>query len=338
MIGGLLLAGTGFMSAVTFAPPGQTIAPMPARTDAAQAASVCTPEHAAMGHCQMPDAKPPVRDPECPPEHAKMGHCTPRAAEPSDDAVGTDLSPGSAPAPAPVVATYADGVWGRGAMQPTRDDLLRDHGGGTFSKVTLDLAELTFSRQREGYRFEADAWFGGDINRLVVKAEGEGALGEPVEGVDLKALYSRAIGPYFNLQGGLRQEIGHGPDRTHAVIGIEGLAPYWFEVDAYLSLSTQGELRVSASAEYDQRLTQRLVLQPRIEFDLSARDIPEIGIGSGISSAEAGIRLRYEIVREFAPYVGIIHERKFGRTAKFARALDEEAHTTSLVLGIRAWF
>ena len=117
-------------------------------------------------------------------------------------------------------------------------------------------------------------------------APGERRFGEAIEGVELKALYSRAIGPYFNLQAGVRQDLGVGPDRTHAVIGIEGLAPYWFEVDAYLYLSTQGEVRASASAEYDQRITQRLILQPKVEFDLSAQDIPELGIGSGLTSAE----------------------------------------------------
>ncbi|MFN6935383.1 MAG: copper resistance protein B [Tsuneonella sp.] len=342
MIGSLLLAGTGFVSAMGLAPTGQAMTPKDAQTDVAQTASACTSEHAAMGHCQMPDAKvpasAPTNDPDCPPEHAKMGHCTPKDTAPADDAVGTDLAPGSVAGPAPVAANYADRVWGRDAMQPTREDLRRHHGGGTFSKVTIDLAELTIAKGHEGYRFETDAWFGGDINRLALKAEGEGTFGEAIEGVDLKALYSRAIGPYFNLQGGLRQEIGHGPDRTHAVIGIEGLAPYWFEVDAYLSLSTQGELRASASAEYDKRLTQRLILQPKIEFDLSAQDIPALGIGSGLSSGEVGVRLRYEIAREFAPYVGIVHERTFGRTASFARASGDDTHATSLVLGVRAWF
>lgn len=342
MIGSVLLAGTGFVSAMGLPSVAQAMAPVAVPKHGGQAASACTPEHAAMGHCQMPEAQapatPPASDPNCTPDHAKMGHCTPKDTAPAEDAVGTDLAPGTGLAPAAVAANYADRVWGRDAMQPTRDDLRREHGGGTFSKVTVDLAELTIGKGHEGYRFETDAWFGGDINRLALKAEGEGTFGEAIEGVDLKALYSRAIGPYFNLQGGLRQEIGHGPDRTHAVIGIEGLAPYWFEVDAYLSLSTQGELRASGSAEYDQRLTQRLSLQPRVELALSAQDIPTLGIGAGVSSAEAGLRLRYEIAREFAPYVGVVHERKFARTASFARAAGEDAHTTAIVIGVRAWF
>jgi copper resistance protein B len=267
-----------------------------------------------------------------------MGHCTPKARPAEHAAAGTGLSAGNAPAPKPVVANYADRIWGQGAMQPARDQLRREHGGGMFSQVMLDLAEVKIADGHEGYKFEGDIWYGGDINRFVFKAEGEGEFGEPMEGAEFKALYSRAIGPYFNLQAGVRQDLGAGPDRTYAVVGIEGLAPYWFEVDGYLYLSTKGELRAGVSGEYDQRLTQRLILQPKVEFDLSAQDIPEIGIGSGLTSAEFGLRLRYEFVREFAPYVGIVHETKFGRTADFARAAGGDASSTNFVVGVRAWF
>ena len=311
--------------------------PAPAPAPAAK----CTPEHAAMGHCTMPDSKPAApaaEDPECPPEHAKMGHCTPRPRGTGDARAGTALPAGDAPAPRPVAASYADRVWGKAAMQPARDLLRREHGGGTFSRVMLDLAEVRIADDREGYAFEGDVWYGGDINRFVFKAEGEGAFGEPMEGAELKALYSRAIDPYFNLQAGVRQDLGAGPDRTHAVIGIEGLAPYWFEVDGYLYLSTEGEVRASASAEYDQRLTQRLILQPRVEVDLSAQDIPELGIGSGLTGAELGLRLRYEFAREFAPYVGVVHEARVGRTADYARAAGDDAASTRFVAGVRVWF
>lgn len=313
---------------------------MPASAAASQEVG-CTPKHAEMGHCKMPEASAPetaTQDPNCPPEHAEMGHCTPGSGPVEGAAVGTNLAAGDAPAPRAVAANYADQVWGQGAMQPARDALRREHGGGSFSQVMVDLAEIKIADRHTGYKVEADAWFGGDINRLVVKADGEGDFGEAIDGVELKALYSRAIGPYFNLQAGVRQDLGVGPDRTHAVAGIEGLAPYWFEVDGYLYLSTQGEVRASASAEYDQRITQRLILQPKVEFDLSAQDIPELGIGSGLTSAEIGVRLRYEIVREFAPYIGVVHEAKLGPTADFARAAGDNPSSTNLVVGVRAWF
>lgn len=300
----------------------------------------CTPEHAAMGHCVMSEAAPPPSpsdDPICSPEHAEMGHCSP-AADPGAEAAGTNLPPGDLPAPRPVAADYADRVWGESAMQPAREALRREHGGGTFNRITVDLAEIKIADGHEGYKFESDAWFGGDINRFVFKVDGEGEFGEPIESVELKALYSRAVGPYFNLQAGARQDFGAGPDRTHAVLGVEGLAPYWLEVDGYLYLSSQGELRASASAEYDQRLTQRLILQPKVEFDLSAQAIPELGIGSGLTSAEFGLRLRYEFVREFAPYIGVVHEAKFGQSADYARAAAGSSDSTNVVIGIRAWF
>ncbi|WP_447726556.1 copper resistance protein B [Sphingomonas koreensis] len=318
---------------------------MPEPPSAAPAQSGCTPEHAKVGHCTMPEVKPEGKaqtpaaaDPDCSPEHAKMGHCTPKSGAVDDAAVGTSLPAGDAPAPRPVVANYADRVWGQDDMQPARDMLRREHGGGTFSQVMLDLAEVKIAKGHEGYKFEGSVWYGGDINRFVFKAEGEGEFGEAMEGAELTALYSRAIDPYFNLQAGIRQDVGAGPDRTHAVIGVEGLAPYWFEVSGYLYLSTKGEVTASVAGEYDQRITQRLILQPKVEFDLSAQDIPELGIGSGLTGAEFGLRLRYEVAREFAPYVGVVHETKVGRTAGFARAAGDDASSTSFVIGVRAWF
>ena len=126
--------------------------------------------------------------------------------------------------------------------------------------------------------------------------------------------------------------------RTYATIGVEGLAPYWFEIDAAAFLSTEGELTARVGAYYDQRVTQRLILQPRVELDLAAQDVPAAGIGAGLNEAELGLRLRYEIAREFAPYVGVSWRRKTGRSADYARASGEDAGGAALVLGIRAWF
>ncbi|MHA3841451.1 copper resistance protein B [Sphingomonas aestuarii] len=342
---------------------------------AAPAAEACPAEHAAMGHCKPEAAAPPQTsepgadpeqrvggaqdpapspaDPNCPPEHAEMGHCVPQAAGapkpggamqdmamPTEDAMGslgTALPAGDAPAPAAPEPNYADRVWGRDAMSVARSELRREHGGGTFSQVMIDIAELQIRDGKEGYRWEGEGWFGGDINRLVVKTEGEGTFGEPIEGAEVQALYSRAIGPYFNLQGGVRHDF-EPKARSYAVFGVEGLAPYWFEVEAHGFVSTQGDVLGTVAASYDQRITQRLILQPRAEFNLAAQDVPESGIGAGFSDAELDLRLRYEIAREFAPYVGISYSAKFGRTADFARAAGEGASSTSLVFGIRAWF
>lgn len=300
----------------------------------------CAPEHAAMGHYVPDDMQqtPLVgSDADCPPEHAAMGHCTPRPADQPPGKTGTDLPPGTAPAPRAPQANYADRIWGTGAMTPARDILRREHGGGTVSQIMVDIAEVQIRDGKEGYRWEGEGWFGSDINRLIVKMEGEGTFGETAEDVEVQALYSRAIDPYFNLQAGARQDF-EPKARTYAAVGVEGLAPYWFEVEAHAFLSTKGDLLGRLAASYDQRITQRLILQPRFELNLAAQDIPESGIGLGLVDVEFDLRLRYEIAREFAPYVGVSWAAKTGRTADLARAEGEDAHIWNLVLGLRTWF
>jgi copper resistance protein B len=324
-----------------------TVAPAGAQDHSGHAmpapGSACSPEHAAMGHC-TPEAAPaadtPARAdvPDCPPEHAAMGHCTPAPAAPADpQALGTALPAGNAPAPPAPRADYAERIWGREAMAPVREALRREHGGMSFSQIMVDIAEVQVRQGREGYRWEAEGWFGGDINRLVIKTEGEGDFGGALEDAEVQALYSRAIGPYFNLQAGVRQDF-EPASRTYAAFGVEGLAPYWFEIEAHGFVSTDGEVLARLAASYDQRITQRLILQPRAEFNFAAQDVRASGIGSGLSDAEFDLRLRYEIVREFAPYIGISHSAKLGRTADFARAAGEDPSTTSFVVGVRAWF
>ena len=148
---------------------------------------------------------------------------------------------------------------------------------------------------------------------------------------------SHAIGPWWDLQTGVRHDFT-GPDRTYAVIGVQGLAPYLFEVDAAAFLSHKGDVTARIEAELDQRITQRLILQPRAEVNLAAQDVPELGIGSGLDKAEIGLRLRYEISREFAPYIGVEQEWKAGRSADYARAAGEDASVTNFVVGVRFWF
>lgn len=252
---------------------------------------------------------------------------------------GTALPPGNAPAPAPPTDHYADRAFPAAEMARVRSDLYKEHGGGTFHQVMFNLAEYQARKGGDGFRWDGEAWLGGDINRLVLKSEGEGTFkGGGVESAEIQALYSRAIDPYWNVQAGVRYDFKPNPSRTYATIGIEGLAPYWFEVEGALFLSDNGDVLARAEAYYDQRITQRLILQPRVELNFAGQDIPENRIGSGLSNAELGMRLRYEIRREFAPYVGISYERKVGDTARYARADGERTRSTSFVLGIRTWF
>ncbi|MBJ7438370.1 MAG: copper resistance protein B [Sphingopyxis sp.] len=344
-------------------PPRPKPAPMPEMDhggmDMNPKDASCAPEHAAMGHC-MPEAEPDASradmpdmaamnhgtaapsDPDCPPEHAKMGHCTPKVPMPGMDgmsgASGTDLPPGDAAAPAPPSDWYADRIYPRAEMEHSRHAMMVENGAQKIAFISFNLAEYQARKGRDGYRWDGEAWYGGDINRLTVKSEGEGVFGEGIEGTETQLLYSRAVGPYFNAQAGIRQDLGPGPDRTYATIGFEGLAPYWFEVEGALFLSHKGGLHGRLEGYYDQRITQKLILQPMAELNLALQDVPEIGVGSGLSDVELGLRLRYEIVKEFAPYVGVEWARKLGDTARFARAAGDDAGSVSLVAGMRVWF
>ena len=280
------------------------------------------------------------------PEHdmaAMPGMTVPQTAAAPDGTMdhamtGTALPAGDGTAPAPPTDRAADRYFGAEAMAAAKTALQREHGGQKLSMIQFDLAELQVRNGRDGYRWDGEGWFGGDIDRLVIKSEGRGDIGGRLDEAEVQALYSRAIGPYFNLQAGVRQDIRPQPARTYATVGIEGLAPYWFEVAGSLYLSDKGDVLARAEGYYDQRITQRLILQPRVELNFAAQDVRDNGIGVGLSDAELGLRLRYEIKREFAPYVGISYDAKVGRTARFARAEGERAHATSLVFGLRTWF
>jgi copper resistance protein B len=283
-------------------------------------------QHAEHGAAKAPSsASSPAADIQCPPEDAAMGHCK-LDAQP----------PGAAASNGPEHA--ADAVWGAAAMAEARRAVHAEHGGFSGGRVLLDRLEYRVTNDRDGYAWEGDAWFGGDYDRLWLKTEGEGTFGERLERGEAQALLSRAIDPWFNLQAGIRQDFGARGDRTHLVLGVQGLAPYWFELDAALFLSTRGDLGARIAAEYDQRLTNRLIVQPRIELDLAAQDVRELGVGAGLSSIAAGVRLRYEPVPEFAPYLGIDYERAVGRTADLARATGEGTGGWAFVAGVRMWF
>lgn len=282
-------------------------------------------DHSHMDHAQMGHAPP--AQPAAPAASAPAA--TPDPAEPT----GTDQSPGSAPPPPVPMPHYADRVWGGDVMARSRDAMMAEEGGGQrFAQLLLDRVEW----KDGGYAWEGEGWFGGDIHRLVVKSEGEG--NDRVEAAEVQALYSRAIDPYFNLQAGIRQDIRPTPARTYLTVGVEGLAPYWFELNAAAFLSTRGELLGRIEGYYDQRITNYVTLQPRIEANLSAQDVAATGTGAGLSTMEAGLRLRYEGVREFAPYIGVAWERRFGRTARFGRARGDDTGGGSVVVGVRAWF
>ncbi|HEY0271428.1 MAG TPA: copper resistance protein B [Sphingomonas sp.] len=251
-------------------------------------------------------------------------------------AAGTDLPPGNAPAPPPPADHYADRTFSAAVLERVRTREMREDGA--LHRILFNLAEIQIRDGHDGYRWDGEGWFGGDLDRLVVKSEGGGTLRRGVASAEAQALYSHAISPYFDLQAGVRQDIRPSPARTYATIGIEGLAPYMFETEAALFLSTRGDLLARVEGWHDARLTQRLILQPRVELNFAAQEVRADRIGAGLTDAELGLRLRYEISRQFAPYAGVSYDGKVGRTASLARADGEGVRSTSLVLGIRGWF
>jgi copper resistance protein B len=251
---------------------------------------------------------------------------------------GTDLPAGTSPPPPVPSERAADAVYGAAGMHMGRHHLDKFHGGQKFTQVMFNIAEAQVRKGRDGFEWDAEGWYGGDINRLWVKSEGEGDFGRSIEKAEIQALYSRSVDPYFNIQGGIRYDIKPNPSRVYATIGVEGLAPGFFEVEGALFLSNKGELLARAEGYYDQRITQRLILQPRAELNFAAQNTRETLTGAGLSDAEVGLRLRYDIRREFAPYVGVQYRQAFGKTRDYLRAAGDDTGGWSLLTGIRVWF
>ncbi len=297
--------------------------------------------HAAHGTPQAADPHAGHTAPQSADPHA--GHTVPQSADPhAGHAMAPEPSaPPVAPPPAGAFSGpehAADLVYAPGRMAQAREELRKEHGALTAYKVLIDQLEAKLRGGRDGYSWDGQAWYGGDINKLWLKTEGEGEFGRAPEKAEVQALWSRAIDPWFDLQAGVRYDFRPDPERAYLVLGVQGLAPYWFEVDGAAFVSDKGDVSARVEAEYDLRLTQKLILQPRLEFDLALQDVPEIGVGSGLSSAELGARLRYEVRPEFAPYVGIEYERAFGDTADFRRTAGEDAGGWSILVGLRTWF
>lgn len=222
-------------------------------------------------------------------------------------------------------------------MAAAREQLRSGQGGSPTFMILADRLE-TRSGGDEDYLWDVQGRYGGDINRLWFKSEGEGRMGDRPESAEMQVLYSRAITPFFDAQAGIRYDFSPDPARAHLVLGLQGLAPYAFEIDAVAFLSDEGDVTGRLEGEYDIQITQRTLLQPRLELNVSAQDIPELRTGSGLSSVEAGLRLRYEIRREIAPYLGVGWKRKLGNTGDFASAAGEDRGGWQFVLGIRSWF
>ncbi len=261
------------------------------------------------------------------------GHNMPEA----EAAEATEIT--KEPGPTDKPWSMADKYWGAEAMAKARAHEIETMGGLKTSFIMADRLETQFNSSAEDvFIWDAQGWYGTDENKLWIKTEGEyGFGGDEIEDAEIQALWSKPISRFWDLQTGIRYDFAP-KGRTHAVVGVQGLAPYWFEVDAALFLSNKGDLTSSVEAEYDFFLNQRLILQPRGAFKFSAQDIPELGVGAGFTKLEAGLRLRYEVKREFAPYVGVEWQRSLGETAQLVRAGGGVPDKIAVLFGVRTWY
>lgn len=207
-----------------------------------------------------------------------------------------------------------------------------------LGKVMIDQLETRRTEGNDPWVLEADAWIGKDWHKAWFKADVEYVDSE-TEQADVQARYSRAIAPFWDFQLGLRHDFK--PDeetRDWAVLGFRGLAPYFFDMDAAFYVGENGRTQLSFDTEYEIMLTQRWVLAPELQVNLFGKKDPARGHGSGLSDLELGLRLRYEIRREFAPYIGMNLESKWGGTADLAKDEGKDTRDIQYVAGIRAWF
>ncbi|MGE3622783.1 MAG: copper resistance protein B [Bdellovibrionales bacterium] len=296
-------------------------------------------EHAGHGAHAGHEPAPAAKTAPEPLDHEHDHHPAPQApaAHAGHDMGAAPAASGPPPRAFEGPRHAADVLYGPERMAPARKQAADENGRFRGGAVIVDRLELRAGDGVDAYLWDVQGWYGGDIDKLWLKTEGEGAFGDKVEEAEVQALWSHAIGPWFDLQAGARYDLKP-RGRAHAVLGLQGLAPYMFEIDAAAFLSEKGDVTARIEAEHDMRITQRLILQPRAEVEFAAQDVPELGLGAGLTSVETGLRLRYEIAREFAPYIGIGYEAKVGETADRARAAGEDPDRAVLLIGIRAWF
>lgn len=318
--------------------------------------------HSAHSGMAMPATQKPQQKAAAESDHAtmsEMDHSSPAAASahtpagktenatgnarqepeaPAMDHSNMQMQGGSAPPDARDPHAYSGGYGlgvGKYALGGTRQLQLADEQN--FGSVLVDKLERVNAKDGNSIGYDMQAWFGRDYDRLVLKAEGDVAKGK-LHDARTELLWGHAIASYWDTQLGLRHDSGSGPSRTWLAFGVQGLAPYWFEVDATAYVGNGGRSALRLKAEYDVLLTQKLILQPGTEWSFYGKADPEKGIGRGLTDASVGLRLRYEFSRQFAPYIGVEWNRKFGSTATMTRTAGERTSDTRWVAGVRMWF
>lgn len=285
--------------------------PMPADAPASQAAPPATDPGHAMADMPGMKAAP-----------------TPSAAAPS----GAMAPMQGGPAPASARDPYAySGGYQRSTM-PNAETADQLRLGALF----LDQLEAVESNNRWGAAWDVQAWYGGPFNRAWLRSEGD-VRGSRVETASIEALWFRLYHPFWGTQLGVRQDFGDGPDRTWVALGVQGATPYWYGVEATAYVGEAGRTAARLKASSDLRITQRLVLRPEIEANLYGRSDPARGLGSGLATLQTALRLRYEIRREFAPYIGVAWNRAFGQTETLRRATTGKVDEVQFLVGVKIW-
>ena len=211
------------------------------------------------------------------------------------------------------------------------------HDSAINSYFLADKLEWQNADDGSALAWDVSGWIGGDIDRLWLRSEGERSNGK-TEDAEIQALWGHAISPWWDVVSGVRQDFKPGAPQTWAAFGLQGMALYNFEAEATAFIGESGQSAIRFEGDYDILLTNRLILQPTAEFNVYGKNDPQRGIGSGLSNSEAGLRLRYEIHREFAPYIGVTWNRTYGNTADYAREDGEDRSEARLVIGVRMWF
>jgi len=303
--------------------PANTSMDMPGMNDKAPTMDHSSMDHSTMNH-STDNSVDSTADSSA---NSAMDHSTGH----SMDHGNNRMQGGSAPSDARDPHAYSGG-YDFGPMPRLR--LADEYNFGAFM---MNRFEAVRSDDNTWATYDFQARYGRDYNRVVLKAEGDIDSGTLEEGTT-ELLWGHAVDTFWDAQLGVRHDSGEGPNRSWLAIGAQGLAPYWFEMDATFYIGDEGRTALALEAEYELLITQKLILQPRLEANVYGKNDAERALGSGLSDIAVGIRLRYEVRREFAPYVGIEWIGRFGDTADYLRAAGESKDETTAVAGVRFWF
>lgn len=295
-----------------------------------------------MSHGQHAEPSADAQQMHVTPPHEHSSHAMPTMQNKSSTAIpemssagdNMKMAPmqgGQAPADARDPNAYSDG-YGSGPLAP-------HHMGDqhNFGALLVEKLEAVHTNDNTSRAYDVKAWFGRDYDRAVFKAEGDVDQGK-LQHARTEILWGHAITSYWDTQLGLRHDSGVGPSRSWLAFGVEGLSPYWFDIEATAYVGDESRAALRLAASYDILFTQKLILKPQIEVNFYGKNDAERNLGSGLSEITSGVRLRYEIRRQLAPYIGLEWDNKFGNTADYARLAGEKSSETRLVAGVQFWF